>query len=270
MNKQGNTIMIQQLCKTRSIRRVIPIGMIWLLPGILAPHLIMQPKVLLEPEHLVLEIGHPVHDPRVIIHNLLRLRHNLHIVHLLRIRQQRERGDHGGGVIPRPFQQIQSLEISFVFLVSTQAFVENALDDGHDDEVGDQGDVHVVGETGPTQHGFHGVTRHHGMMEDAPRETVRHLVRENASDALRVRTDGKGNFFVIRDLALLLQILEVVEQTRVHDDDGAHGRVGVDFVVVDNQDLHLAHVVLALRREVHARLLDAVHDGGNERNSLIL
>ena len=99
---------------------------------------------------------------------------------------------------------------------------------------------------------------------------MRHLVRENTSDALRVRTDGKGNFFVIRDLALLLQILEVVEQTRVHDDDGAHGRVGVDFVVVDNQDLHLAHVVLALRREVHARLLDAVHDGGNERNSLIL
>lgn len=41
---------------------------------------------------------------------------------------------------------------------------------------------------------------------------MRHLVRENASDALRVMTDGKGNFFVIRDLALLLQILEVVER----------------------------------------------------------
>ena len=64
-----------------------------------------------------------------------------------------------------------------MFLFSAETFVNDAFDDRHEDEVGDQRDVHVVREAGPTEHGFHGMTRHDVMMEGVPRETVSHFVR---------------------------------------------------------------------------------------------
>ena len=85
-----------------------------------------------------------------------------------------------------------------------------------------------------------------------------------------MRKHGEGYFFVIRNRALLFQILEIIEQTRVHNDNGAHCCVRIYLIILNNQDLHLVHVVLAFGREIHARFFNAVYDRGNEHNSFIL